>query len=64
MSRVRIANCPAGIVIAVAIMAIVGVFLFVANLAERPHSDRLGFEALLLVPLLLCFMLVRSVNRS
>lgn len=64
MGRVRIENCPAGIVIAVAITALVGVFLFVSSLAEHPRWDRLGFEALLLFPLIPCSMLIRRVGRS
>ena len=64
MSRFREGPCPPSVMIIVAMVAATGVFLAISNLAEQHRGSRTGFEALLLVPLLLCSMLAAKANRS
>lgn len=57
-------TCPPSVTVAVSVLGLAGVFLWVANLAEHPHGRRLGFEALLIIPLLFCSIVVAKVPRS
>ena len=64
MSRFREGPCPPRVIVLIAVVAAAGVFLAIANLAEQHHGSRTGFEALLLIALLLCSMLAAKANRS
>ena len=64
MFRFKATGCPPTVMVIATFTAATGVFFAVANLAEQHRESRVGFEALLIIPLLLCFMLAARVNRS
>lgn len=64
MSRMKVTSCPPRVMIIAAIVAASGLFLIVADLAEQPRGARMGLEALLIIPLLLCSMQAARMKRS